>query len=52
MLTIALSILYIVGCLILGNIMNDSEMRGLAIFGIFILIGAIAQYRRDKYVKC
>ena len=51
MMLILLSVLYIVGCIVIGNIMNDSELRGLAIWGIFILTGSIAQYRSDKYDK-
>lgn len=51
MLLILLSILYIVGCIIIGNIMNDAEMRGIAIWGVFILVGSIAQYRSEKYGK-
>lgn len=52
MLLIILSVLYIVGCIVIGTIMNDSEIRGIAIFGIFILIGSIAQYKEGKYDKC
>ena len=51
MLSILLSILCIVGCVVIGNIMNDSELRGLAIWGVFILAGSIAQYKEDKYDK-
>lgn len=51
MLLILLSVLYILGCMVLGSIMNDSEIRGIAIWGIFILVGSIAQYRSEKYDK-
>lgn len=47
MLLIFISILQIVGCIIAGNIMNDSELRGMAIWGFYPLAGAIAQYRRN-----
>lgn len=51
MLLILLSVLYILGCILLGSILNDSEMQGIAIWGIFILVGSIAQYRSEKYDK-
>ena len=51
MLLIFLSVLYILGCILLGTILNDSEMQGIAIWGIFILVGSIAQYRSEKYDK-
>lgn len=47
MLEIFLSILFIAGCIVAGNIMNDSELRGIAIWGVFLLVGSIAQYRSN-----
>lgn len=47
MLEIFLSILFIAGCIVAGNITNDSELRGIAIWGVFLLAGSIAQYRSN-----
>ena len=51
MLSILLSILCIALCIVVGNIINDSEIRGLAVWGVFLLIGSIAQYKGERYGK-
>lgn len=52
MLEILLSSLCIIGAIVIGNILDDAELRGVAIWGVFLLVVSIAQYWSDKYDKC